>query len=189
MPARKTVTIKKNAHLKPKHRLHTLNFFVMLAVLLGMIAGVLMVKVFYRGEPRLATGPTVTLGMLEYEVKDGKAVKRDTPLTTSLRSFLNEAAAKDCSAVHKFMEPSQFTVVAATKDMKQILLGYGCGDVSARMFAVYENDTWKFLSPTNQFDMTTSAPLCSHVKQYGIKKEIAPVCFTQTGSEIMYHVR
>ena len=91
--------------------------------------------------------------------------------------------------MHRFMEPTQYTVVAATKDMKQVLLGYGCGDMSARMFAVYKDDTWKFLSPTNQFDITTNAPLCSHVQQNDIEKEIAPVCFTQTGSKIIYHVR
>jgi len=189
MPAKKTVTTKRNASAKTTHRLHTLNFFVTLAILLGMIAGVLMVKVFYRGEPRQATGPTVTLGMLEYEIKDGKAVKRETPMTSSLRAFLEDAAAKDCSAVHTFMEPSQFTVVAATKDMKQVLLGYGCGDVSARMFAVYEDGAWKFLSPTNQFDMVTAAPQCSHVQQYGINKEIAPVCYKSSGSSIQYKIR
>lgn len=187
MAAKKTLTKKKqNASVR---RLPTLNFFVILAVLLGMIAGVLMVKAFYRGEPKVALGPAVTLGMLEYEVADGKAVKRNTPMTASLREFLERAAAKDCDAIHKFMESAQYTVVAATKDVKQVLLGYGCGDLSSRMFAVYENDTWKFLSPTNQFDMTTNAPLCSHVEKHGIKKEIAPVCYKVSDGAITYHVR
>lgn len=187
MPAKKATAPKNQPTLK--RRLHTLNFFVILAILLGMIAGILMVKAFYRGEPRLSTGPVVTLGMLEYEVIDGKAVKRDTPMTNSLRTFLEERAAKDCDADHAFMEPAEYTVVAATKNMTQVLLGYGCGDLSARMFAVYEDDGWKFLSPTNQFDMTTNAPLCSHVEKHDIKKEIAPVCYKVSRGAISYHVR
>lgn len=187
MPAKKPTTTKKAQ--QKKHRLHTLNFFIILAVLLGMIAGILMVKVFYQGESKAATGPTVTLGMLEYEVADGKAVKRDTPMTSSLRAFLEDAAAKDCDRVHAFMEPAQFTVVAATSNVEQVLLGYGCGDVSARMFAVYGNGAWKFISPTNQFDMLTQTPLCSHVREHAIKKEIAPVCYKADDSAITYHVR
>jgi len=186
MSAKKT-TVNKKA--QPKQRIHTLNFFMIFAILLGMIAGVLMVKVFYGGERKAAVSPIVTLGVLEYDLSSGKAVKRDAPILTSLRTFLNDAAAKDCKAVHDFMEPTQFTVHAATKDMKQVLLGYGCGDLSSRMFAVYENDAWKFLSPTNQFDMITNAPKCSHVQEYGIKKEIAPVCYESDDSAITYHVR
>lgn len=186
MPAKKIRTTKK---LQPKRQLKSFNFFMVLAVLLGMIAGVLMVKVFYRGEPKATEQSTVTLGVLEYDFSSGKAVKRTTPLVTSLRAFLNDAAAKDCKAVHDFMDPTQFTVHAATKDMKQVLLGYGCGDLSSRMFAVYEDDAWKFLSPTNQFDMITQTPLCSHVKEYGIKKEIAPVCYKIVDDAAVYHVR
>lgn len=185
MPAKRTSAAKK----QPKRQLKTFNFLVILAALLGMIAGVMMVKVFYESMPKKAKQPIVTLGVVEYDFSSGKAVKRTTPLATSLRTFLNESAAKDCNAVQSFMEPAQYTVVAATKDAKQVLVGYGCGNTVSRMFAVYENSAWKFLSPTNQFDMTTNAPLCSHVEENGIKKEIAPVCYKVSRGAITYHVR
>ena len=183
---------RKLAKKSTKYPFNSYNFFLVLAVLFGMIAGVAMVKVFYKDEKIVQnTTPTVTLGMLEYEIKDEKAVKRSTPATTSLRAFLEEKAAKDCSAVHDFMEPSQYTVISANENVSQVLLGYGCGDVSARMFAVQENNNWRFISPTNQFDPLTNAPLCEHVKEHKISKAIAPVCYTVGNIEksVRYIVR
>lgn len=156
-----------------------------------MLAGVLMVKAFYRGEKVSQNNtPTVTLGILEYEFKDGKAIKRNTPATTSLRTFLQKSAAKDCSGEQN-LEPSQYTVVGATKDVSQVLLGYGCGDLSARMFAVRKDNDWRFISPTNQFDPLTNLPLCDHVEKNGIDKTIAPVCYTVGDNEtsVRYVVR
>ncbi|HEY0965681.1 MAG TPA: hypothetical protein VGE13_04350 [Candidatus Saccharimonadales bacterium] len=175
-----------------RHRINTYNFFLILAVLLGMIAGVLMVKAFYQGEKLIRNStPTVTLGMLEYEVKDEKAIKKSTSATTSLRAFLEERAAEDCTAIHADMEPSQYSVVAANDDVSQVLLGYGCGDLSSRMFAVRKDNNWRFISPTNQFDPLTNLPLCAHVKENSISKKIAPVCYTvkDTEESVKYVVR
>ncbi len=171
------------------HRLKTYNFFLILAIVLGMLAGVLMVKAFYQGESKISAQPMVTLGMLEYDLSSGKAVKRDAPILTSLRTFLDEAAAKDCNAIHSFMEPAQYTVISATDDMKQVLLGYGCGDVSAHMFAVYDNDAWRMISPTNHFDAMYGMPECDYVKTNSISKQIAPVCFVENDARIAYRVR
>ncbi len=153
-----------------------------------MIAGVLMVKAFYRGEKVAQNNkPAVTLGALEYEFKDGKATKKNTPQTTSLRAFLEKRAAEDCTG--QSFEPSQYTVVAANKEVSQVLLGYGCGDVSARMFAVQKNNEWEFISPTNHFDVLTNQPECVYVNKNAIDREIAPVCYTVKGDAVNYQVR
>lgn len=184
---KKARTSKKS---QSKSRIKSYNFFIIFAVILGMIAGVLMVKIFYQGEPKTVAQPIVTVGVLEYDFSSGKAVKRHDPKIDTLRTFLNDMAVKDCSAVHDFMEPSQFTVVAATKDISQVLLGYGCGDVSARMFAVYENGAWRTISPTNQFDAMYAIPNCAYVKDNGISRQIAPLCYKESKSgTISYSVR
>lgn len=187
MPKKTRISSKKT---QSKSRIKSYNFFIIFAVILGMIAGVMMVKIFYQGEPKTVAHPTVTVGVLEYDFSSGKAVKRDDPKITSLRAFLENAAAKDCSAVHDSMEPSQFTVIASTKDISQVLLGYGCGDVSARMFAVRKDQEWKFISPTNHFDPLTNLPECSYVSMHKISKTIAPVCYTATDVDsAVYSVR
>ena len=153
-----------------------------------MIAGVYMVKFFYNGEPTNTT-PTVSLGSIEYDFSNGKAVKRSTPAIDSLRTFLTEKAAKDCAVVHAGMEPTEYQVITATTDVSQVLLGYGCGDTSAHMFAVRSGTNWKFISPTNHFDPLSGLPECGYVKENDISKTIAPVCYAVDKYNVTYHVR
>ncbi len=187
-----TASTKKQTTKRTKkpltNRLKSYNFLLVFAVLLGMLAGVFMVKVFYKGE-LVNTAPYVSLGSLEYDFSDGKAVKRSTPTTDSLRTFLAEKAAKDCTVVQSDLEPSQYQVIAATADVSQVLLGYGCGDTSARMFAVRDGDSWRFISPTNHFEMLYGLPECSYVKENAISKEVAPVCYSTKGDTMQYKVR
>lgn len=176
---------KKSRSFAP---LRSYNFFIALAVLFGMFAGVMLVKLLYQGE-RITITPKqsqVELGSYRYEFKDGKAIKRTDKLTTSLQTFLDKKASADCVG----LEPSRYDVVAANSDRTQVLLGYGCnGNSEARMFAVYRNNAWKLLSPTNQFDMLTKAPRCDHVNQNSIDNSLAPVCYNDENNTVTYTVR
>ncbi len=167
------------------YRIKTYNFFLIFAVLLGMIAGVLMVKIFYTGEPR-DTAPSISLGAIEYDFSNGKAVKRQSPAINSLRVFLTNQAAKDCTGMVADAQPSRYEVIAATKDVSQVLLGYGCGSTNAHMYAVRSGDSWRFISPTNHFDTLYGLPECDYIKQYGISREIAPVCYFVKNDTVRY---
>ncbi len=169
------------------HKLKTFNFFVAFAAVLGMIAGVLMVQTFYKIQPP-SNKPIVSLGMYEYDITNKKAVKRTDDTVTTLRSFLT-AEAKDSGCIENGLWPSAYSVVAFTKDRSQVLLGYGCGETEARMFAVLKDGSWQAISPTNKFDVLTNAPECNYIQQYSISKEIAPVCFTASDATVKYKVR
>ena len=67
------------------------------------------------------------------------------------------------------------SVIAYSQDEKQLLLGFGCGNTLARMFAVKKDDGWKAISPTNQFNLF-EVPSCKMTDENNISKEIAPVC-------------
>ena len=166
-------------------RIKTYNFFLILAVLFGMIAGVLLVKLLYRGEP-VSSVSQVQLGSYQYEFKDGKATKLNDEKTTSLRTFL-EAQVKNsgCSADGPDVE----RVVTFTKDRSQVLLDYGCYGGGAHMFAVLKDGAWQAISPTNHFEIQYGLPECSHVDSNGISKEIAPVCYQTHDADITYTVR
>jgi len=181
---RSSKSTKRQAKKPLLHRIKTYNFFLVFAALLGMIAGVLMVKLFYNGEPE-NVAPSISLGSIEYDFSSGKAVKRSTPAIDSLRAFLTEKAANDCSG----MEASQYQVIAATKDVSQVLLGYGCGSTVAHMFAVRSGSSWHFISPTNHFGTLYGLPECSYVKKNDISKTIAPVCYNVKNSTVKYTVR
>lgn len=168
--------------------LRSYNFFITLAVLFGMFAGVMLVKLVYRGEPMIIQKQQaqVELGSYRYEFKDGNATKRTDALTNSLQKFLEKKAAADCAG----LEPSRYNVVASSSDRTQVLLGYGCnGNTDARMFAVYTDNKWKLLSPTNQFDYVTNTPRCEHVDTNTIDRSLAPVCYTDENNSITYSVR
>ena len=118
----------------------------------------------------------VELGSYRYDFQGTKAVKLTDENVTSLDEFLTTAAKKDISLNCK---KSYFWVTAFSDDRKQVLLNYGCENLGSRMFAVQESGKWKFISPTNQFDML-GIPLCSHVSENNIAKNIAPVCYSET---------
>jgi len=151
------------------------NFLFVLAVMLGMIAGVLSVRVFYKDD---TPANVISLGSMEYKIVGNKAVKSTMPATTALRAALgNEATNSGCSQSNTGYYGN---VLAYTKDKSQVLLGYGCGSANAHMFATYKNKSWQFISPTNQFD-NFNIPACNYVKQYALSKEVAPVCHAGAG--------
>lgn len=179
---------KSSKKLRSFSSLRSFNFFIALAVLFGMFAGVMLVKLIYRGEPMVfkKQQAQVELGSYRYEFKDGKAIKRTDGLTASLQVFLDKEASKDCAG----LEPSRYNVVASSLDRTQVLLGYGCnGNTDARMYAVHTDNKWKLLSPTNQFDQLTNAPRCEHVNTNGIDKSLAPVCYNDENETVTYTVR
>ena len=118
----------------------------------------------------------IELGSYQYDFQGTKAVKLSDENVTSLHDFLTTAAKKDISSN---CEKSYYWVMAFSDDRKQVLLNYGCENPGSRMFAVQESGKWKFISPTNQFDMF-GVPLCSHVNENNIAKNIAPVCYSET---------
>lgn len=132
-------------------------------------------------------GSIVSLGALEYEITDGKAVKRTDEHLAGLRAFLlaegEKSVGANCPTVYH-------EVMAASPDEKQVLLGYGCDQPGARMFAVQTDGQWELLSPTNQFDLL-GIPSCEHVDGNGIDSSIAPVCvdFGEDEATNSYRVR
>lgn len=120
----------------------------------------------------------VELGSYQYDFQGTKAVKLSDENVTSLNEFLTTAAKKDISSN---CEKSYYWVTAFSDDRNQVLLNYGCENPGSRMFAVQESGKWKFISPTNQFDML-GIPLCSHVNENDIAKNIAPVCYSETNN-------
>ena len=114
---------------------------------------------------------SVNLGSLGFRIEGGKAVTRNDSATQELRDFLKadvkKSGCKDNNGVD--------AVIAHSQDEKQLLLGYGCGNSVARMFAVKKDDGWKAISPTNQFNIF-EIPSCKMVDENNISNEIAPVC-------------
>ena len=149
-----------------------------------MIAGIVMVRVFYKGEP--AAKPEVSVGVVEYKISGNKLVKDNTPELRSLKAFLTNEAKKDCK---NMSAPSHYIVKDANSDLSQVLLGYGCGNSSAHLFAVRTGNTWKTLSPTNSFYEPYGIPGCDHVAKHDISKSLAPVCATTSKQKLHYTVR
>jgi len=130
----------------------------------------------------------IELGSYQYDFQGTKAVKLSDSNVTSLNDFLTTAAKKDISSN---CEKSYYWVMAFSDDRRQVLLNYGCENPGSRMFAVQESKKWKFISPTNQFDMF-GVPLCSHVNENDIVKAIAPVCYSETNDaehQLRYEAR
>ena len=121
----------------------------------------------------------IKLGSYQYDIKGAKAVRLTDENVTSLKDFLKRAAEKDILLNCK---TTYYWVTAYSIDKKQVLLNYGCENPGSRMFAIQEFGKWKFISPTNQFNML-GMPLCSHVDENNIDKSIAPVCYSSTGDE------
>ncbi|AKM80341.1 MAG: hypothetical protein UW38_C0001G0491 [Candidatus Saccharibacteria bacterium GW2011_GWC2_44_17] len=134
-------------------------------------------------------GKHVSLGSIQYDFSSGKAVKINDEKLVKLESFLNGMVKKDKELSQDCS--SYYNVVAANQDNTQVLLEYGCSYPSANMFAVLQDNQWKVLSPTNNFDML-HIPLCRHVNDNGIAVSLAPVCFNEpkeAGSPLTYTVR
>ena len=156
---------------------------IMTAVLIGLVTALIVIVI---GVILLHTNQTsdkmsqtaekvdngsVNLGSLGFRIEGGKAVTRNDSATQELRDFLKadvkKSGCKDNNGVT--------AVIAHSQDEKQLLLGYGCGNSVARMFAIKKDDGWKAISPTNQFNLF-EIPSCKMVDENNISNEIAPVC-------------
>ena len=156
---------------------------IMTAVLIGLVTALIVIVI---GVILLQSNQTsdktsqmaekvdngsVNLGSLGFRIEGGKAVTRNDSATQELRDFLKadvkKSGCKDNNGVD--------AVIAHSQDEKQLLLGYGCGNSVARMFAVKKDDGWKAISPTNQFNIF-EIPSCKMVDENNISNEIAPVC-------------
>ncbi|TWP22300.1 hypothetical protein EUA67_00715 [TM7 phylum sp. oral taxon 352] len=113
----------------------------------------------------------VSLGSLGFRIEGGKAVIRNDSATQELRDFLKAGVKKSGCKDNNGVD----AVIAHSQDEKQLLLGYGCGNSVARMFAVKKDDGWKAISPTNQFNIF-EIPSCKMVDENNISNEIASVC-------------
>lgn len=151
-----------------------------LVIVIGVLVLTLGVLVFMYPKPTAvhqSSDNNVNIGSLRYSFKDNKAVPRDDEFTKGLKAFLvNKADNSGCST------PARYTVIATSSDEMQVLLGYGCDNTDARMFAVKQDNGWKELSPTNQFNGTTNLPSCELTDGNNISVEIAPVCFVTEGT-------
>ena len=114
---------------------------------------------------------SVNLGSLGFRIEGGKAVTRNDSATQELRDFLKADVKKSGCKDNN----GAAAVIAHSQDEKQLLLGYGCGNSEARMFAVKKDGGWKTISPTNQFNLF-NIPSCKMVDENNISNEIAPVC-------------
>lgn len=114
---------------------------------------------------------SVNLGSLGFRIEGGKAVTRNDSATQELRDFLKADVKKSGCKDNN----GAAAVIAHSQDEKQLLLGYGCGNSVARMFAIKKDDGWKAISPTNQFNLF-NIPSCKMVDENNISNEIAPVC-------------
>ena len=156
---------------------------IMTAVLIGLVTTLIVIVIgvilLHTNQTSDKTSQTVekvdngsvNLGSLGFRIEGGKAVTRNDSATQELRDFLKadvkKSGCKDNNGVT--------AVIAHSQDEKQLLLGYGCGNSVARMFAVKKDDGWKAISPTNQFNLF-DIPSCKMVDENNISNEIAPVC-------------
>ena len=156
---------------------------IMTAVLIGLVTALIVIVIgvilLHSNQASNKTSQTaekvdngsVSLGSLGLRIEGGKAVTRNDSATQELRDFLKadvkKSGCKDNNGVT--------AVIAHSQDEKQLLLGYGCGNSVARMFAVKKDDGWKAISPTNQFNLF-EIPSCKMVDENNISNEIAPVC-------------
>ena len=156
---------------------------IMTAVLIGLVTALIVIVIgvilLQSNQTSDKTSQTVekvdngfvNLGSLGFRIEGGKAVIRNDSAVQEIRDFLKadvkKSGCKDNNGVT--------AVIAHSQDEKQLLLGYGCGNSVARMFAVKKDDGWKAISPTNQFNLF-DIPSCKMVDENNISNEIAPVC-------------
>ena len=156
---------------------------IMTAVLIGLVTALIVIVIgvilLHANQTSDKTSQTVekvdngfvSLGSLGFRIEGGKAVIRNDSATQELRDFLKADVKKSGCKDNN----GATAVIAHSQDEKQLLLGYGCGNSVARMFAVKKDDGWKAISPTNQFNLF-DIPSCKMVDENNISNEIAPVC-------------
>ena len=148
----------------------------LVTVLIVIVIGVILLHTNQTSDKTSQTAEkvdngSVNLGSLGFRIEGSKAVTRNDSATQELRDFLKaevkKSGCKDNNGVA--------AVIAHSQDEKQLLLGYGCGNSAARMFAIKKDDGWKVISPTNEFNLF-EIPSCKMVDENNISNEIAPVC-------------
>ena len=156
---------------------------IMTAVLIGLVTTLIVIVIgvilLHTNQTSDKTSQTVekvdngsvNLGSLGFQIEGDKAVIRNDSATQELRDFLKADVKKSGCKGNNGVT----AVIAHSQDEKQLLLGYGCGNSAARMFAVKQDSGWKVISPTNQFNLF-DIPSCKMVDENNISNEIAPVC-------------
>jgi len=161
---------------KSKNEIMTAALIGLVTALIVIVIGVILLHANQASDKTSQTAEkvdngSVNLGSLGFRIEGGKAVTRNDSATQELRDFLKadvkKSGCKDNNGVT--------AVIAHSQDEKQLLLGYGCGNSAARMFAIKKGDGWKAISPTNQFNLF-DIPSCKMVDENNISNEIAPVC-------------
>ena len=161
---------------KSKNEIMTAVLIGLVTALIVIVIGVILLHVNQTSDKTSQTAEkvdngSVNLGSLGFRIEGGKAVTRNDSATQEIRDFLKaevkKSGCKDSNGVA--------AVIAHSQDEKQLLLGYGCGNSAARMFAVKKDDGWKAISPTNEFNLF-EIPSCKMVDENNISNEIAPVC-------------
>ena len=156
---------------------------IMTAVLIGLVTALIVIVIgvilLQSNQTSDKTSQTVekvdngfvNLGSLGFRIEGGKAVIRNDSAVQEIRDFLKADVKKSGCRDNNGVD----VVIAHSQDEKQLLLGYGCGNSVARMFAVKKDGGWKTISPTNQFNLF-EIPSCKMVDENNISNEIAPVC-------------
>ena len=161
---------------KSKNKTMTAALIGLATALIVIVIGVILLHANQTSDKTFQTvenvdGGSVNLGSLGFRIEGDKAVVRNDSATQEIRDFLKaevkKSGCKDNNGVA--------VVIAHSQDEKQLLLGYGCGNSAARMFAVKQDGGWKAISPTNQFN-SFDIPSCKMVDENNISNEIAPVC-------------
>ena len=161
---------------KSKNEIMTVVLIGLVTALIVIVIGVILLQSNQTSDKTSQTvekvdNGSVSLGSLGFRIEGGKAVTRNDSATQELRDFLKADVKKSGCKDNN----GAAAVIAHSQDEKQLLLGYGCGNSVARMFAVKKDDGWKAISPTNQFNLF-DIPSCKMVDENNISNEIAPVC-------------
>lgn len=161
---------------KSKNEIMTAVLIGLVTTLIVIVIGVILLQSNQTSNKTSQTAEkvdngSVNLGSLGFRIEGGKAVIRNDSAVQEIRDFLKADVKKSGCRDNNGVD----VVIAHSQDEKQLLLGYGCGNSVARMFAVKKDDGWKAISPTNQFNLF-EIPSCKMVDENNISNEIAPVC-------------
>ena len=161
---------------KSKNEIMTAALIGLVTALIVIVIGVILLQSNQTSDKTSQTvekvdNGFVNLGSLGFRIEGGKAVIRNDSAVQEIRDFLKADVKKSGCRDNNGVD----VVIAHSQDEKQLLLGYGCGNSVARMFAVKKDDGWKAISPTNQFNIF-EIPSCKMVDENNISNEIASVC-------------
>ena len=161
---------------KSKNEIMTAVLIGLVMALIVIVIGVILLRTNQTSDKTPQTAEkvdngSVNLGSLGFRIEGDRAVIRNDSATQEIRDFLKAEAEKSGCKYNNGVA----VVIAHSQDEKQLLLGYGCGNSAARMFAVKQDGRWKAIFPTNQFNLF-DIPSCKMVDENNISNEIAPVC-------------